>query len=294
MQSIENYPPGDSQMLQLKWMLSAGLSLVILVGLSLNGSAIELTTNGGFETGDFTGWSQFPTGVDQQTVTNVNPSSGTYAVEIFNDIQPSNSLMKQANLAAGGLTPGQTVTISFDARGVFGIGGVAFAELFSELTGGGVSKAEILSGGPLAMNIDSNVWTNFFFTTSLGTDVSGGVTLQLGATNGAVVGETTTVWYDNVSVSVDSLTFSEPADLNMDGFVDGLDLGILLGNFNSVALPSGGELNLTDPVDGLDLGILLGAWAPVPLSVASIPEPSSLLLISLAGLAKIGRRRQRS
>jgi len=79
------------------------------------------------------------------------------------------------------------------------------------------------------------------------------------------------------------------ADLNMDGFVDGLDLGILLGNFNQCGVPaSGGELNGTDPVDGLDLGVLLGAWNPPALggvAAAAIPEPGSLLLSSLAMLA---------
>ena len=47
------------------------------------------------------------------------------------------------------------------------------------------------------------------------------------------------------------------ADLNADTFVDSLDLGILLSNFNTNALPSGGELNCINPVDSLDLGILL-------------------------------------
>ncbi len=42
-------------------------------------SATELTNNGGFETGDFTGWTQFPTGVGQQNVITLNPSTGTYA-----------------------------------------------------------------------------------------------------------------------------------------------------------------------------------------------------------------------
>ncbi len=68
-------------------------------------------------------------------------------------------------------------------------------------------------------------------------------------------------------------------DLNNDGFVDGLDLGILLGNFNQNTSPSGGELNGTNPVDGLDLGILLGAWNPPPtLSAIAVPEPSSASL----------------
>ena len=79
----------------------------------------------------------------------------------------------------------------------------------------------------------------------------------------------------------------EPADLNMDGFVDSVDLGVLLGNFHQNGITaSGGELNGTDPVDSLDLGLLLGAWDPPPLPTASsVPEPSTLML---AGLVTIG------
>ncbi len=88
---------------------------------------------------------------------------------------------------------------------------------------------------------------------------------------------------------------SDPADLNMDGFVDGLDLGILLGNFGSNAAPGGGELDGTDPVDGLDLGILLGAWNPPPtVGASSVPEPASLALLALAGVAALSTRRSRS
>ncbi len=75
------------------------------------------------------------------------------------------------------------------------------------------------------------------------------------------------------------------ADLNMDGFVDGLDLGILLGNFETIAAPSGGELNGTDPVDGLDLGILLGNWDVQTLgAVSSLPEPTGWALLSLGSI----------
>lgn len=66
----------------------------------------------------------------------------------------------------------------------------------------------------------------------------------------------------------------------MDGFVDGLDLGILLANFDQNGIPaSGGELNDTDPVDGLDLGILLGAWNPPPPPGRSSAVPEKFLKI---------------
>ena len=178
-------------------------------------SAAELTTNGGFETGDFTGWSQFPTGAGQQTVTNVNPFSGTFAGEINNSVAASNSLIKQANLGVGLVTPGQTINISFAARGSLTPGGVAFAEFFSEIAGGGVSKSQILGGGPLALNGNPNTWTLFNFVTTAGPNVSGGVTLQLGATNGATASPNAHMWYDQASVSI--TVVPEPASASLIG-----------------------------------------------------------------------------
>ena len=90
--------------------------------------------------------------------------------------------MKNANIGIGVVEPDVTVTISFDARGSLGVGGVAFAEFFSEIDGGGTSSSVILGGAPLALNADPDVWTHFSFTTTTGPDVSGGVTLQLTAT----------------------------------------------------------------------------------------------------------------
>jgi len=200
-------------MSKVKFMLTAALSLAIFVSMVLNSSAIELTTNGDFETGDYTGWTQFPTGVGQQTITNVNPFEGTFAASIDNAVAPSNSLIKQANIGIGTVTPGQTIEISFAARGSLGVGAVAFAEFFSELDGGGTSKNEILGGGPLALDPDPNVWKVFNFTTTAGPDVSGGVTLQLGATTAAISGSTIHMWYDAASVSV----IPEPASVVLLG-----------------------------------------------------------------------------
>ena len=83
-------------------------------------------------------------------------------------------------------------------------------------------------------------------------------------------------------------------DLDMNGFVDGLDLGILLGSWGTEAGQLEGNLDGVGVVDGLDLGILLGNWNPPPTpGVGAVPEPSSalLLLTSLGGLMAVRRRR---
>jgi hypothetical protein len=67
---------------------------------------------------------------------------------------------------------------------------------------------------------------------------------------------------------VADFTFSAPVpplsgDLNGDGFVDGADLGLLLGAWGSANIAI--DLNSDGIVDGADLGLLLGAWGPVPV-----------------------------
>ncbi len=164
----------------------------------------DIAVNGGFETGDFSGWDLFPGGGLQSIVTD-NPSAGTYAanlnVPVRTQTDPGvDNFIKNANLEAGNLTAGATVTVTFDMRGsLSGAGGVVFVELFSELSGGGASKSEILGGGPI---FPDAAWTPYSFTTTLGPDVSGGVTLQLKTSCGPVEGCGVDAYFDNVSIVI--------------------------------------------------------------------------------------------
>jgi hypothetical protein len=75
-------------------------------------------------------------------------------------------------------------------------------------------------------------------------------------------------WPVAVAWFADIPTPAIPADLNNDGLVNGLDLGILLINWSipagspgcGGALPCPSDLNGDGQVNGLDLGILLGSW----------------------------------
>ena len=178
------------------------MGIALFAGAS---QAVQVQINGGFETGNFDGWTQFATGPNQ-TVESGAPgntsSEGLYHAHINNTVLASNSLIKNANLGIGTVVPDSAYTVSFDARGSFGPGGVAFAEFFSELSGGGTSKAEILGGVPLGLNADPTVWTSFVFSGTTGPDVSGGVTLQLGATTGGGDGSFADVFYDNIVIDV--------------------------------------------------------------------------------------------
>lgn len=175
----------------------SAIALALTAGAA-NASFLELTSNGGFEAGDTSDWLYFPVPASTFDVTG-DSSSGAFAGELVNTTSGSAAIIKQANLGIGIVTAGQEVTISFDAKGFGANGGVAFAEFFSEIDGGGVSSSEILSGAPLGL---TNDYQTFSFTTFAGPDVSAGITLQIVAVTGANIGSESTIFIDNVSVSV--------------------------------------------------------------------------------------------
>jgi hypothetical protein len=192
----------------LPWTLAAVLAVAPMAGAS----AQELTVNGGFETGDTSGWADFTISPQTFNITS-DANSGAWAAEVFNNVDSgAGAVVKQANLGIGTVNPGDPIAISFAAKGSFAAGGVAFAEFFSEIDGGGTSSSEILGGGPLALTGD---WQTFSFNTTAGPDVSGGVTLQFNAATGAVAGSTAVLFIDDASVRV----IPEPGTVTLAGLV---------------------------------------------------------------------------
>ncbi len=211
-----------------KTMLTMGSCVALM---TTSASALELGTNGGFETGNTVGWSPFIFGTQTFDVT-TDANTGSFAGELFNDFIGHPLVVKQANVGVGVVSPGDEINISFSAKGSGTVGGEAFAEFFSELTGGGVSSSVILGGGPLAL---TNDYQTFNFTTFAGSDVSGGVTLQLNAVAGAAIGSTSRLFIDDISVSLANPPLA--GDINNDGFVGIDDLGIILSNWNAGTPP---------------------------------------------------------
>lgn len=85
-----------------------------------------------------------------------------------------------------------------------------------------------------------------------------------------------------------------PGDFNGDGLVDNGDLNLLLSNWGAAVPPApagwGGYAPTGPTVDNDELNVLLANWGKGTTG-APIPEPSSLVLGSLAGLALVRRRR---
>ncbi len=184
-------------------------SLALVAMVSLSASA-DLTVNGDFETGDTSDWESFPT-ANSVFEAQADANSGSFGGRLFNDDSASGAVIKQANIGIGVVNPGDEILISFAAKGTGEVGGVAFAEFFSELSGGGTSSNELLGGGPLGITSD---WQDFNFTTTAGPDVSGGITLQFVAATGGAAGSQIELFIDDVAVS---LAIPEPSSFAVLG-----------------------------------------------------------------------------
>jgi hypothetical protein len=147
-----------------------------------------LVANGGFESGDLTGW------LAGGGVTVVPDDMGTYLVKIV-AAEAQNENIYQDKIGEGVFSAGQALTVSFDMRGTAVNGGVVSALLYTD-DPSMVSKTEELL--PLALN---ESWTNYTFNVIAGDPIGRGVSLRLAAVCGAVSGCEVTAYFDNVSIT---------------------------------------------------------------------------------------------
>jgi PEP-CTERM motif len=95
------------------------------------------------------------------------------------------------------------------------------------------------------------------------------------------------------NISLTPLSVGIEGDLNDDGFVGIDDLNIVLGAWNQNVPPADPAADPSD--DGFvgidDLNVVLGNWnAGTPPSVNVVPEPATLSLIALGGVALLRRK----
>jgi hypothetical protein len=171
--------------------------------------------NGNFETGDFTGWTLTQVPDDRGSIALDSSEQGGRAGSVARLIAAGDAtgtndvVISQVALAAGSISPGDTIDVSFDLYGsLTGAGGVVFVEVIF-LNAAGVDEGGRNFVGPAAPYVPSTTWTNHSGTVIAGTavngsqwDVSGGVTLELKAACGAIAGGC------GVDASFDNVTFT--------------------------------------------------------------------------------------
>jgi hypothetical protein len=160
-------------------------SLAVLAALTAPAGAVNLVSNPGFETGDFTGWTVTGDGI---LIDSSYPNTGNYDAAFGAPSNDPNPGVLSQSLAT---TPGQSYQLSFalmDEAGVFG-------DSFTVSFGGFSQTIAGYQAPPFSGNLPSG-YTSFTFRT-LGADVSGAsTTLSFTGVNN------TAAWnLDDVSVS---------------------------------------------------------------------------------------------
>jgi hypothetical protein len=162
--------------------------------------------NGDFEAGDFTGWTQTP---DGGSITLDSSEQGGRAGTVARLVATGAAsgaqdvLLSQVDLVeinSVSLSGGDSVTVSVDVFGsLTGAGGVVFIELISRAANGSETGRNFIGPAPIT---PTAMWTTQSSTVNVAADVSGGITLQLKSSCGAVDGCGVDASFDNVSMVI--------------------------------------------------------------------------------------------
>ena len=159
-------------------------------------AAGEIAVNGGFETGDLSGWAVYANGgivIADAT----QASGGTYSAKLFASPSGLNPTLKQERKAAGTIAVGDRVKVTFDYKGALtGESGMYSIQSFVEKAAG-VNQTVNISVVP------TSTWQTYTTTYTVAAgDVSGGITLEFVAICGGVPGCSSTLYIDKVSIII--------------------------------------------------------------------------------------------
>ncbi len=157
-------------------------------------------------------------------------------------------------VANGGKTPSEHEAV---LRWVSPITDTVTADVYLACldVGGNGTNFKIRWNGNLIASVIVGPFDSAGFSIQTNVPVTPGETLDfiLATPDGNALFDSTTV-----EVTITASSFFAPADLNNDCKVDGADLGLLLGAWDTPGPFA--DLNADGIVNGADLGLLLGAW----------------------------------
>ena len=161
----------------------------------------DISSNGGFESGDLEGWTLYDNG-GSATMDNTEAQTGDWCVKLFASAPSGlNPTLKQERKAAGSVVVGDKVQVTFSYKGsLTGESGTYSIQSFVEATNG-ASQIETFDVTP------TNTWQTFTTTYTVtgalqGGDVSGGITMEFVAICGGVAGCTSTLYLDDISLII--------------------------------------------------------------------------------------------
>ena len=174
-----------------------------------------------------------------------------------------------------------------DLSGALQSGAPAFAWQEHEIRYvGGV--ADWIVNGEKLISID----TNGFSTPTLGGNLSFGHSdINFSSSTDLLAPDLLFTLIDNIEVNAVTAS-SNNADFDGSGNVDGEDFLTWQANDGAVdAQLTDGDANTDTFVNGDDLTVWQDQYGPVPAGISAVPEPSSLVLLSLSSLIVLRRRR---
>lgn len=158
----------------------------------------ELVANGGFETGDTTGWILNPLGAGSTVVCSAESShTGTYAAKLVTNWQGGTGVKSEMNQMVTGLAESTACTFEVWVKGLMGTGGVAWAEIKWYNAGGDqVGGTGLIS---LASGLSNTTFTKKGGTyTTPSTAVSGQIAIRV---EGGALAALNTMYVDDVYLS---------------------------------------------------------------------------------------------
>ena len=113
-----NYLEGKEMLNNKCTKLAAAMGITFFAGAA-QAAYMDIAVNGGFETGDFTGWTQFPGSLGTAGQTVVAPGNASGFAANLNEPNPAANIIKQANQLAVSFA---TTTLGGDQPGGGGFG----------------------------------------------------------------------------------------------------------------------------------------------------------------------------